>query len=146
MKSGKTRNCWWPGFSLLSTMFFLTWSKYKLHELSQLWNVVYKNMAGLLRVFPQLSVERVTMTPFIWISPFPHNDTFWHPWETRVLKTLWVKEKLLVTSNFSFNHSVFYLLENFLLFPSNLKLSSADCFNLGQSKILSSGNGLKKVE
>ena len=34
-------------------------------------------------------------------------------------------------------------LENFLLFSSNLKLSSADCFNLDLSKILSSGNGLK---
>ena len=42
-------------------------------------------------------------------NTFPHNDTFWHPWETRLLKTLWEKEKLLVTSNFSFSHSVFYL-------------------------------------
>ena len=39
---------------------------------------------------------------------FPHNDTFWRPWETSLLKTLWEKEKLLVTSNFSFSHSVFY--------------------------------------
>ena len=43
------------------------------------------------------------------INPFPHNDTFWRPWETSLLKTLWEKEKLLVTSNFSFTHSVFYL-------------------------------------
>ena len=41
-------------------------------------------------------------------NPFPHNDTFWRPWETGLLKTLWEKEKLLVTSNFSFSHSVFY--------------------------------------
>ena len=38
------------------------------------------------------------------------------PWFLRVcsrtlLKTLWEKEKLLITSNFSFSHSVFYLLE-----------------------------------
>ena len=33
-------------------------------------------------------------------------------------------------------------LENCLLFSSNPKLSSADCFNLELSKILSSGNGL----
>ena len=33
-------------------------------------------------------------------------------------------------------------LENFLLFSSNLKLSSANCLNLNQSKILLSGNGL----
>ena len=39
---------------------------------------------------------------------FPHNDTFWHPWKTSLLKTLWEKEKLLVMSNFSFSHSVFY--------------------------------------
>ena len=42
------------------------------------------------------------------LNPFPHNDTFWRPWETSLLKTLWEKEKLLVTSNFSFSHSVFY--------------------------------------
>ena len=43
------------------------------------------------------------------VNPFPHNDTFWRPWETSLLKTLWGKEKLLVLSNFSFSHSVFYL-------------------------------------
>ena len=41
-------------------------------------------------------------------KPFPHNDTFSCPWETSLLKTLWEKEKLLVTSNFSFSHHVFY--------------------------------------
>ena len=41
-------------------------------------------------------------------NPFPHNYTFWRPWETSLLKTLWEKEKLFVTSNFSFSHSVFY--------------------------------------
>ena len=44
-----------------------------------------------------------------WFNPFPHNDTFWRPWETSLLKTLCEKEKLLVMSNFSFSHSVFYL-------------------------------------
>ena len=33
--------------------------------------------------------------------------------------------------------------ENCLLFSSNLKLSSADCYNFDLSKILLSGNGLK---
>ena len=41
-------------------------------------------------------------------NSFPHSDTFWRPWETSLLKTLWEKEKLLVTSIFSFSHSVFY--------------------------------------
>ena len=42
------------------------------------------------------------------VNRFPHSDTFWRPWETILLKTLREKEKLLVTSNFSFSHSVFY--------------------------------------
>ena len=42
------------------------------------------------------------------LNTFPHNDTFWWPLETSLLKTLWEKEKLLVTSNFSFSHSIFY--------------------------------------
>ena len=36
---------------------------------------------------------------------------FLRVYSTRLLKTLWEKEKLLVTSNFSFCHSVFYSLE-----------------------------------
>ena len=36
-----------------------------------------------------------------YLNPFPHYDTFWRPWETSLLKTLWEKEKLLITSNFS---------------------------------------------
>ena len=44
-------------------------------------------------------------------NPFLHNDTFWRPRETSLLKTLWEKEKLLITSNFSFSHSVFYQFE-----------------------------------
>ena len=48
----------------------------------------------------------------IWeLNPFPHNDTFWRPWEISLWKTLMEKEKLLVTSNFSFSHSVFYRFE-----------------------------------
>ena len=37
------------------------------------------------------------------LNPFPNN-----PCSTGLVKTKWEKEKLLVTSNFSFSHSVFY--------------------------------------
>ena len=82
---------------------------------------------------------------FISFNPFPHNDTFWHPWKTSLLKTLWEKEKLLTTSNFSFSHSVFYPFAYFLPFSSNLKLSTANSFSLEESKNLSSGNGLREL-
>ena len=43
-------------------------------------------------------------------SLFTHSHTmtpFEASGETSVLKTLWEKEKLLITSNFSFSHNVF---------------------------------------
>ena len=42
------------------------------------------------------------------LNPFPINPSFLRVCSTRLLKTLWEKEKLLVTSNFSFSRSIFY--------------------------------------
>ena len=41
-------------------------------------------------------------------NPFSNKSWFLRVCSTSLLKTLWEKEKLLVTSNFSFFHSVFY--------------------------------------
>ena len=61
------------------------------------------------------------------------------PWFLRVcstslLKTLWEKEKLLVTSNFSFFTVFSICFENFRSISSNLKLSFATSFSLEESK------------
>ena len=81
----------------LSTSCFTTWFIFLVT-----WQIVVTPWGGIL------SVELLTDFLFSYIiNPFPHNDTFWLPWETSLLKTLWEKEKLLVTSNFSFSHSVF---------------------------------------
>ena len=40
-------------------------------------------------------------------SPNKHVDAFWHLCSRWLLKTLWQKEKLLLTCNFSFCHNVF---------------------------------------
>ena len=75
-------------------------------------------------------------------NPFPNKPWFLHDCSTSLLKTLWEKEKLLVTSNFSFSHSVFSLLENFLGFSTNLKLSSsANPLSLEESIICLFGKG-----
>ena len=42
------------------------------------------------------------------VKPFPNKLSFLRVCSTSLLKTLWEKEKLLVTSNFSFSRSVFY--------------------------------------
>ena len=43
----------------------------------------------------------------ITFNPFPNKPWFLRVGSTSVMKTQWEKEKLLVTSNFSFSHSVF---------------------------------------
>ena len=88
----------------------------------------------MFKLFSENEIGMVQIVGYTF-NPFLHNDTFWCPWETSLLKTLWEKEKLLVTSNFSFSDSVFYPLDNFLPFSSNLKLSSANSFSLEESKI-----------
>ena len=42
------------------------------------------------------------------INPFPNKPWFLRVCRTSLLKTQLEKEKLLITSNFSFSHSVFY--------------------------------------
>ena len=44
------------------------------------------------------------------INPFQNKSWFSHVCSTSLLKTIWKEKKLFVTSNFSFSHSVFYLL------------------------------------
>ena len=46
--------------------------------------------------------------PLSAINPFPNKPWFLRVCSKSLLKTLWEKEKLLGTSNFSFYHSVFY--------------------------------------
>ena len=52
----------------------------------------------------------VSLSPKTFNS-FPNKPLFLRVCSTSLLKTLWEKEKLLLTSNFSFSHSVFYPFE-----------------------------------
>ena len=74
-------------------------------------------------------------------NPFPNKPWFLRVCSTGLLKTLWEKEKLLVKSNFSFFPVFSTLYENVLSVSSNLKLSSANSFNLEESKICRLGKG-----
>ena len=47
-------------------------------------------------------------TCFLTVNPFPNKPWFSRVCSWSLLKTLREKEKLLITSNFSFSHSVFY--------------------------------------
>ena len=66
-------------------------------------------------------------------------------YKINLLKTLWKKEKMLVTSIFSFSHNVFFFIQH-----NNPKLSyityvACNYFHLVQSKILSLGKELRLV-
>ena len=65
------------------------------------------------------------------------NSLFLRVCCTSLFKTLWEKEKLLVTSNFSRTFSTVFSthLESCLPFLLNLKLSSANSFSLEESKL-----------
>ena len=56
------------------------------------------------------------LAPSHQINPFPDKPRFLRVCSTRLLKTLWEKEKLLVMSNFSFSHCFLPCLKNFVIF------------------------------
>ena len=72
-------------------------------------------------------------------NSFPNKPWFLCVCSTSLLKTLWKKEKLLVTSNFSFFHSVFCPFGELSAIFIKFKLSSASSFN--QSTICRLGKG-----
>ena len=102
-KSGKTLKNLIPGFCTVSRSF----SQSLLHMKSKFGNSL--DLIFMKSKFGN-SLDLIFIK-FMFLNPFPHNDAFRRPWETSLQKTLWEKEKLLVTSDFSFSHSVFYLFE-----------------------------------
>ena len=53
-------------------------------------------------------LEYKFFSEFTTINPFPNKPWFLRVCSTSLLKPLWEKEKMLITSNFSFSHSVCY--------------------------------------
>ena len=74
-------------------------------------------------------------------NSFPNKPWFLRGCSTSLLKTLWEKEKLIATSNFSFSHSFFYPFRelSFLFFKFKIVCK---LFQFGRVKNLSFGKGL----
>ena len=77
------------------------------------------------------------------LNPFPNKALFSRVCGNSLMKTLCEKEKLLVWSNFSFPHSVFYPFGE--ISGIFTKLSTANSFGLKESKICRLGNGYHSV-
>ena len=109
----KRRKCWLPAFSPFPTVFsalskreIVTLATFDLSSANAL-NLV---MSKILSFVKGLNCLHFSVNTF---NSFPNKPCFFFVFflcvcSTSLLKTLWEKEKLLVTSNFSFSHSVFY--------------------------------------
>ena len=75
------------------------------------------------------------------VNPFPSKPWFLRVCSTSLLKTMGKKEKLLVMSNFSFFHTVFYPFEELSAIFIKFKLLFANSFSLENSKICCLGKG-----
>ena len=64
-------------------------------------------------------------------NPVPNKPAFLPVCSTSLLKTLREKEKLLVTSNFSFSHSVFYPLGELSTIFIKFKIVVCELFQFG---------------
>ena len=73
-------------------------------------NCLCKRFLLFPQCFQKASFPDTSKGVIVWerVNPFPNKPWFLRVCCTSLLKTLWEKEKLLVTSNFSFSHSVFY--------------------------------------
>ena len=69
-------------------------------------------------------------------NPFPNKRWFLRVRSTSLLKTLWEKEKLLVTSNFSFLHSVFYPFGKLFAIFINFEIVVFKLFQFGSLKFV----------
>ena len=76
---------------------------------------------------------------------FPNKAWFSRVCSTSPLKTLREKEKLLVTSNFSFSHSVFYPFGEHSVTFIKFKIVVCKLFQFGRVLNLSFGKGLKML-
>ena len=77
------------------------------------------------------------------VNSFSSKRWFLRIYHASLLKTLWEKEKLLVMSNFSFFHCVFYPFGGFQPFSSNMKLSHGNSFSFEESEFCRVEKGLK---
>ena len=75
------------------------------------------------------------------LDPFPNKPRFLRVCSASLMKTQLEKEKLLVTSNFSFSHSVFYPLGELSAIFIEYEIVVCKLFQFGKVENLSFGKG-----
>ena len=67
-----------------------------------------------------------------WVTPFPNKPWLLRVCSTSLMKTLWENKKLIITSNSSFSHSVFYPSEKLSAIFINFKIALCKLFQFGR--------------
>ena len=91
------------GWYLLKIPYLLSSSRYRpdsIWERSTLNNEIYEILTIYLTNFAKIALAD--------FNPLLDKYSFWRIINRQLLKTLWEKKKLHVTSNFFFSHNVFY--------------------------------------
>ena len=90
----------------------------------------------------QKYMEPTTQPTMQDINPFPNKPWFLRVCSTSLLKTLWVKKKLLVMTNFFFSHSVFHQFVEISAIFIRFEIVVCKLFQFGPVQNLSFGEGL----
>ena len=96
-------------------MYFVVWSCFKIGV---------GNFLSSIKQLTDICVKR--------FKPFPNKPWFLRVCSTSLLKTLWEKEKLLITSDFSFFPSVFYPFGDFSAVFTKLEILVCKLFQFGR--------------
>ena len=85
-------------FSAVKVHSFVISDEADFHRMAKIMNFPYQTHCA----------EEKRGSKLFLFNPFPNKSWLLHVCSVSLLKSLWEKEKLLVTSIFSFSHSVFY--------------------------------------
>ena len=82
-----------------------------------------------------ISHEFSTLPKKYCINSLPHKFNFNDPENNHIQKTSWEKEKLLVTSIFSFSQNVFYSFQRKFQILSRIYFDVCKCFQFGFGQV-----------
>ena len=108
-------------------------------------NVLGKGKKCWLSAFSLFPKCLLSQNKLLSFNPFPNKPWFLRVCCASLLKTLWEKEKLLVTSNFSFSRSVFYPFGELSVIFIRFKIVVCKLFQFQRVQNLSFGKGLSHI-
>ena len=101
----------------------------------------YRNGSNVIETWNQQFDSNIIFRPSF--NPLPHNAAFWCTKNMQLWKNIVRKVEITCHKQFLLFSQCFLPYMGLILhFKCTFKMSSAICFNLDQTKILSSGNGL----